>query len=418
MKIAQLLFVALAPFALAKAPLVNRDIADPIADNYIVVMKNADSKILHAHYQQMHASSQSTDDGKKGVLRTYQVDGFNGYHIECDNATLETIRKNPIVDYVARDGRVTAQTVLRHDIPRSGPGANTWGLGRISHRDPGISVYADQVAAPTHAYILDTGIRLTHQEFGGRATFGQNFIAGSKDIDDNGHGTHTAATVGGNTVGVDNSTRLIAVKVLDQNSSGSWSGIIAGIEWGESFAGDPLYNTTLTLAAVDDAQSQDRITRSVINMSIGGPKFQALDDCVKNAVAAGMTIVVAASNYGVDACTYSPASAPDAITVAASNESDARPDWSNYGTCVDIFAPGNNIYSAWKDSDSSYQTMSGTSMASPHVAGLVTYLMSREFISGPKNITNRLVELGTPNKVQNAKGSPNLIAFNGNKAEL
>ncbi|KAI0148039.1 subtilisin-like protein [Hypoxylon sp. NC0597] len=401
MKISQLLFVALGPLALAKAPLVNRDIADPIADNYIVVMKSADTKTLKAHYRQIHTSSQSIDGEKKGVLRTYQVEGFNGYHIECDNATLETIRKNPIVDYVARDGRVTAQTVIPPNVPRSGSPANTWGLGRISHRDPGISAYIDQVAAPTHAYILDTGIRLTHQEFGGRATFGQNFIDGSQDVDDNGHGTHTAATVGGNTVGVDNSTRLIAVKVLDQNSSGSWSGIIAGVEW-----------------AVEDALSQNRITRSVINMSIGGPKFQALDDCVKNAVGVGMTIVVAASNYGADACTYSPASAPDAITVAAIDESDARPNWSNYGTCVDIFGPGSDIYSAWKDSDTSYQTMSGTSMASPHVAGLVTYLMSREFISGPTNITNRLIALGTPNKVQNANGSPNLIAFNGNKAEL
>ncbi|KAI1143246.1 subtilisin-like protein [Hypoxylon sp. FL0543] len=401
MKVSHLLLVALAPLALAKAPLVNRDIADPIADNYIVVMKKANSKLLQSHYTQIHTSSQSNDDGKKGILTTYQVEGFNGYHIECDKATLETIRKNPIVDYVARDGRVTAQTAIPLEVPRSGPASNTWGLGRISHRDAGIAIYAEQVAAPTHAYILDTGIRITHQEFGGRATFGQNFIAGSQNVDDNGHGTHTAATVGGNTVGVDNSTRLIAVKVLDQNSSGSWSGIIAGVQW-----------------AVDDAQSQNRITRSVINMSIGGPKFQALDDCVKNAVGAGMTIVVAASNYGADACTYSPASAPDAITVAAIDESDARPSWSNYGACVDIFGPGNNIYSAWKDSDTSYQTVSGTSMASPHVAGLVTYLMSREFVSGPKNITSRLVALGTPNKVQNANGSPNLIAFNGNKAEL
>lgn len=131
-----------------------------------------------------------------------------------------------------------------------------------------------------------------------------------------------------------------------------------------------------------------------------------------------MTVVVAASNYGADACTYSPALVPEAITVAAIDESDNRPGWSNWGTCVDIFAPGNNIYSAWKDSDTSYMTMSGTSMASPHIAGLATYLMSREFVSGPADVAKRMVELGTPGKVKNPNGSPNVIAFNGNKAEL
>ncbi|OTB03803.1 hypothetical protein M426DRAFT_12305 [Hypoxylon sp. CI-4A] len=400
MKGIYLLLAVIAPFAQAKVPLLNRDVADSIANNYIVVMKDASPNTLQAHYRQVHANYQVANGEGKGVVRTYQISGFNGYHIECDETTLDTIRNNSLVAYVAQDSQVTAQAAIPRSIPRDAP-ANTWGLGRISHRESGVTTYVDQIAAPTHAYILDTGVRVTHQEFGGRATFGQNFINGAQNVDDNGHGTHTAATVGGNTVGVDNSTRLIAVKVLDENSSGSWSGIIAGIDW-----------------AVNDAQTQGRINRSVINMSIGGPKYQALDDSVKSAVDAGMTIVVAASNYGVDACTYSPASAPEAITVAAIDESDNRPGWSNYGTCVDIFAPGNDIYSAWKDSDTSYQTLSGTSMASPHVAGLVTYLMSREFISGPSSIASRLTDLATPNKVQNANNSPNLIAFNGNKAEL
>ncbi|KAI0378069.1 subtilisin-like protein [Hypomontagnella monticulosa] len=399
MKVSYLILAALAPFALAKAPLMNRDTADAIADNYIVVMKKADPSKIRSHYRLMHTSSQITKGDDKGIVKTYQVSGFNGYHIKCDNTTLEKIRNDPIVDYVARDGRVTAQAV--HRLPRAEPATNNWGLGRISHREPGATAYIDQIAAPTHAYILDTGIRITHKEFGGRATWGKNFIDGAPDIDDNGHGTHTAATVGGNTVGVDNSTRLIAVKVMDHTSSGSWSGLIAGIDW-----------------AVNDAQTQGRITRSVINMSIGGPQFSALDDCVKNAVAAGMTVVVAACNYGADACTYSPAAVPEAITVAATDESDTRPSWSNWGKCVDIFAPGKNIVSAWMDSDTSYMNMSGTSMASPHIAGLATYLMSREFVSGPGNIAKRMVELGTPGKVKNPNGSPNLIAFNGNKVEL
>ncbi|KAI1651916.1 subtilisin-like protein [Daldinia loculata] len=406
MKTFHLLLAALVPLALAKAPLMHRDIADGIDDNYIVVMKSATPKTFQAHYQRIHyTSSQRSKGAKKGVVKTYQVPGFNGYHVECDDATLDNIRNDPLVSYVARDGRVTAQAAISRNAPRSDPQADTWGLGRISHRDPGVATYVDDVASntesPTYAYILDTGIRVTHQEFGGRATFGKNFINGAQDVDDNGHGTHTAATVGGNTVGVNNSTMLIGVKVLDKDSSGSWSGIIAGIDW-----------------AVNDAQTKGKIDRSVINMSIGGPRFQALDDVVKNAVATGMTLVVAASNYGVDACTYSPAAVPEAITVAAIDQNDNRPDWSNWGSCVDIFAPGSDIYSAWIDSDSDYVSMSGTSMACPHVAGLVTYLMSRESISGAQKVTSRLIDLGTRDKVQNANGSPNLIAFNGNEAEL
>ncbi|KAI0007489.1 subtilisin-like protein [Xylariaceae sp. FL0662B] len=400
MKTFNFLILALAPLALALAPLVNRDLEDGIADNYVVVMKkDADPKTVQAHYGHIHAASRLVSKGKKGVVKTFQVHGFNAYHVECDAATLQTIRKTPAVDYVAQDQKVTVQAALGQPIARQTP--NTWGLGRISHRQPGISVYVDQSAPRTRAYILDTGIRVTHKEFSGRAIWGKNFIQGSQDVDDNGHGTHTAGTVGGNTVGVDNSTTLIAVKVLDANSTGSWSGLISGIQW-----------------AVNDAQQQGSIARSVINMSIGGPKYQALNDCIKNAVAAGMTIVTAASNYGADACTYSPASAPEAITVAATDETDTRPDWSNWGTCVDIFAPGNNIYSAWKDSDSAYLTLSGTSMASPHVAGLTTYLMSREQLSTPASVVNRMLQLGTSGKVKNAKGSPNLITFNGNAAEL
>ncbi|KAI8964827.1 subtilisin-like protein [Daldinia sp. FL1419] len=406
MKTFHLLLAAVVPLAVAKAPLMHRDLADGIDDNYIVVMKSATPKTFQAHYQRIHfTSSQRTKGTKKGVVKTYQVPGFNGYHVECDDATLDTIRNDPLVSYVARDGRVTAQAAISHKAPRSNPQPNPWGLGRISHREPGVSTYLEEVVRiaqpPTYAYILDTGIRTTHQEFGGRASFGKNFIQGAQDVDDNGHGTHTAATVGGNTVGVNNNTMLIGVKVLDKDSSGSWSGIIAGIDW-----------------AVNDAQTKGKLNRSVINMSIGGPRFQALDDVVKNAVSAGMTVVVAASNYGVDACTYSPAAVPEALTVAAIDEKDNRPDWSNWGACVDIFAPGSNIYSAWMDSDTAYVSMSGTSMACPHVAGLVTYLMSRESISDASRISNRLIDLGTRDKVQNVNGSPNIIAFNGNEAEL
>lgn len=158
--------------------------------------------------------------------------------------------------------------------------------------------------------------------------------------------------------------------------------------------------------------------RSVINKSTGGNRNQAQNDAVKSAVEAGVTVVVAAGNQGENACNHSPGSAAEAITVSATDKCDKRLESSNYGTCVDIHAPGDNIYSAWKDSDSSYHTTGGTSMAAPHVASLVTYLMSRELISGPEAIANRLDVLGTRSKVQELSGDPDVIAFNGNSAEL
>ncbi|KAI1779548.1 subtilisin-like protein [Hypoxylon cercidicola] len=405
MKIFNLLLVALAPIALARAPLTVQDGADGIADNYIVVMKVADKKTLEAHYKQMNTTAQQSKD-KKGVRRTYEISNFNGYHIECDNSTLDTIRKDPNVrakpTYYSV---VTMQTPISYDVPRSDAVANKWGLGRISHRESGHQSYLKEAAAEsamqTYAYIVDSGIHVTHQEFGGRATFGQNFVEGSPDTDETGHGTHVAGTVGGNTVGVDNTTQLIAVKIFDKNGIASGSGVIAGMDW-----------------AAKDAQARDGISRSVINLSVGSGKSQAQNDAVANVVRFGMTVVVAAGNSGVDACTVGLGSTPEAITVAAIDECDKRADFSDWGSCVDIFAPGVNIYSASYDSDSGYATHGGTSMACPYVSGLVTYLMSRELISGPAAIASRLTELATQEKVKDPKGSPNMIAFNGNKAEL
>jgi subtilisin family serine protease len=171
---------------------------------------------------------------------------------------------------------------------------------------------------------------------------------------------------------------------------------------------------TRFMIAVGDAKKRKVINRSVINMSIGGPAYQILDQAVQAAVSAGMTVVVAASNYGQNACNYSPARSPYAISVAAIDQSDTRPYWSNYGSCVGVFAPGVDIPGAWVDDDISYARLSGTSMAAPHVAGLATWLMRRERLSGPSAVRQRILELATTGSVQNAgDGSPNLIAFNG-----
>ncbi|KAI0125611.1 peptidase S8/S53 domain-containing protein [Xylariales sp. AK1849] len=402
MKLVALLFAALLPLALAKAPLLNRNLENVVPDNYIVILKSdITTAKARSYYQSMRISFSAkklAGTKHRGVRRTFEnVDGMNAFHVECDNKTVEDIRNHPHVEAIYEDGHVIVQAAMPGLEARDDQVAGlTWGLGRISHRNPGLTNYVDETPIRTRMYVLDTGIRMTHEQFGGRATWGANFIDGSPNTDENGHGTHTAATAAGNTVGVDNTTIPVAVKCLDKTSAGTWSGIIAAIDW-----------------AVGDATSRKCIQRSVINMSIGGPTFQPLDDMVASAVSKGMTIVVAASNYGANASDYSPARSPAAITVAAIDRSDTRPSWSNYGEDVAIFAPGTDISSAWLSGDASYATLSGTSMAAPHVAGLATYLMSREGLSGPLEVRKRLLELATKDKVQDAQGSPNLIAFNG-----
>ncbi|KAK9783387.1 putative Peptidase S8/S53 domain-containing protein [Seiridium cardinale] len=401
----RLLFPVLAimmPLALARAPLHTRDDADVVPNSYIVALKaHISPSKAKSYYKSLVTTSSKklAGAGYRGVTNTFDSIEYKAFHVECDENTLEAIRDHPVVESVYQDGYVYGQITIpapginpRDDQVTSG----TWGLGRISHRDAGVSNYVNEKAFRTYLYCLDTGVKITHTEFGGRAIWGANFIDNSPNTDENGHGTHTCATAAGNVVGVDNTTTPIAVKCLDKNSSGSWSGVMAAIDW-----------------AVGDAKARNVITRSVINMSIGGPTFQPLDDMVANATASGMTIVVAASNYGVDASTYSPARALGAITVAAIDRSDTRPSWSNYGKSVALFAPGVDVNSAWLTGDSAYATLSGTSMAAPHVAGLATYLMSREGLVGPAAVKQRMLKLATSGPVQNANGSPNLIAFNG-----
>ncbi|KAF3016111.1 hypothetical protein E8E14_003036 [Neopestalotiopsis sp. 37M] len=346
------LTVALSLIA-AKAPLHARDDGTGIPNNYVVTLKQSlDTTKVNKFYKSLKVTSlkKSSDFGFRGIINSFDNVEYSAVHIECDDKAIDAIRSNPSVESVYQDGYVYGQLVIPTSKvePRDDQAQMTppWGLSRVSHREAGTTEYISQRSLRTFLYCLDTGVRITHKEFGGRAIWGANFIDKSPNTDENGHGTHTCATAAGNTVGVDNTTTPIAVKCLDKNSSGTWSGILAAIDW-----------------AVGDAKARKAVTRSVINMSIGGPTFQPLDDLVSNATAAGMTIVVAASNYGADASAYSPARAPGAITVAAVDRGDARPPWSNYGANVAVFAPGVDIYSAWLTGDGAYATESGTSMA-------------------------------------------------------
>ncbi|RYO82102.1 hypothetical protein DL766_000974 [Monosporascus sp. MC13-8B] len=380
MRAINLLLFALAPMALAKAPLLNRGAPDSIADNYIVVLKNdilADR--IQEHYDLMRAASAKLPDGRRGVVRTYNIHAFNAYHIECDENMLDEIVNNKLIEYVSQDSVPKAHVPLSKQAAKSQSLVSRddadlempWGLGRLSHRRPGNTLYVRQRQRQTYAYILDTGIRTTHQDF-----------------DESGHGTHVAGIVAGNALGVDNHTIPIAVKVLGRDT-------------------------------VQDATDNGAISRSVINMSLGSGLVEAADDAIRNAVKAGMTVVVSAGNDGHNACERSPAGVKEVITVGSIDRDDERPVWSNWGECLDVFAPGVDIFSTYNESDASYRVMSGTSMACPHVAGLVTYLMSQESnLTTPAQVSARIKELATKDMVGDPLWSPDLIAFNGNQEEL
>jgi subtilisin family serine protease len=242
------------------------------------------------------------------------------------------------------------------------------------------------------AYIIDTGIRLSHEQFGGRAVSGFDAVDGGSADDCNGHGTHVAGTVGGTTYGVAKSVRLVAVRVLGCNGSGSTSGVIAGIDWvtGNHATGAP----------------------AVANMSLGGGASTALDNAVNASINDGVTYAIAAGNSNANACNTSPARVPNAITVGATTSSDARSSFSNYGTCLDVFAPGSSITSAWHTSNSATNTISGTSMAAPHVAGVAALALGAVPSDTPAAVRTKIVNSATQGVVGNpGSGSPNLLLY-------
>jgi subtilisin family serine protease len=257
-------------------------------------------------------------------------------------------------DGLLRDGRVSRvepDGVARTVTTQSNA---TWGLDRIDQRSRplnGTYTYTNTGSGVT-AYIIDTGLRYTHNDFGTRASFGYDAFGGNGS-DCNGHGTHVGGTVGGTTYGVAKGAQLVAVRVLDCNGSGSWSGVIAGMDWVTANHKKP----------------------AVANMSLGGGANTSVDDAARRMIAAGVVTVIAAGNGNQggrqqDACKYSPARVTEGLTIGATTSTDAKTSWSNYGPCVDFFAPGASITSAWYTSDTATSTISGTSMAAPHVAGV------------------------------------------------
>ena len=313
---------------------------------------------------------------------------LNGFAGSISDAARAGLLRDARVERVEQDGVVTTQTTQT---------SATWGLDRTDQRNLPLSTTYTYINTGTGvtAYIIDTGIRFAHSQFSGRATSGFDAVDGGSADDCNGHGTHVAGTVGGSTYGIAKNVSLVAVRVLDCRGSGSWSGVIAGMDWVADNAAKP----------------------AVANMSLGGGASTAVDNALKNLIAKGVTVGVAAGNgnrggKAQDACGYSPARVPEAITVGATTSTDAKTSWSNYGTCVDIFAAGSSITSAWYTSNTATNTISGTSMATPHVVGVAALYLQSNPGAAPSVVASALSANATTGKVTNAgSGSPNRLLF-------
>ncbi|MGI2156081.1 S8 family peptidase [Shewanella baltica] len=315
---------------------------------------------------------------------------LNGVLINASAQQVKALLKDPNVKYVEQDQIMTVTPKVETNADQPSP---TWGIDRIDQRNLPLdnNYHTDYDGSGVTAFVIDTGVLNTHNEFGGRASSGYDFIDNDYDATDcNGHGTHVAGTIGGSTYGVAKNVNVVGVRVLNCSGSGSNSGVIAGINWVKNNASGP----------------------AVANMSLGGGASQATDDAVNAAVAAGITFVVAAGNDNSNACNYSPARAADAITVGSTTSNDSRSSFSNYGTCLDIYAPGSSITSSWYTSNSATNTISGTSMASPHVAGVAALYLDENPNLSPAQVTNLLKTRATADKVTDAKtGSPNKLLF-------
>lgn len=352
-----------------------------IENNYIVVLDDAVVGERGLYSIAPYVASEMAAVHRGNLKHVYQ-NALNGFSVEMSAEDAETLSQDFRVKYVEEDGVVTA------DVTQSNP---PWGLDRIDQRNlPLSATYTyNWTGSGVRAYVIDTGIRTTHTQFGGRAS--NVFDAfGGNGSDCNGHGTHVAGTIGGSTYGVAKSSLPRGVRVLDCNGSGSTSGVISGVDW----------------------VTANHINPAVANMSLGGGVSSALDTAVNNLSNSGVPIAVAAGNSNADACNSSPARAANAITVGATTTTDARASFSNFGPCLDIFAPGSGILSSWFSSDTATATLSGTSMASPHVAGVAALYKQFSPSASSTTVRNAIVNGSTANKVTNpGTGSPNRLLY-------
>jgi subtilisin family serine protease len=346
-----------------------------IEGSYIVVLKDGTTSTIGTRAGKLAEKY----DGRVEEVYAKVLKGFEAKIAAGDAARLAA---DPAVAYVEQN-----QVIRLADTQTNA----TWGLDRIDQAGlPLSTTYTyPNTASSVHAYIIDTGILTTHGQFGGRAVSGYDFVDSDSDATDcNGHGTHVAGTVGGSTYGVAKAVQLVGVRVLDCEGSGTTAGVISGVNWVTSNAIKP----------------------AVANMSLGGTASTTLDTAVSNSIAAGITYAVAAGNDNANASTYSPARVASAITVGATTSTDARASYSNYGSSLDIFAPGSSITSAWYTGTSATSTISGTSMASPHVAGAAALVLQANPSYTPAQVSSALTGAAVSGKVTSpGTGSPNLL---------
>ncbi|MFF7199606.1 S8 family peptidase [Streptomyces sp. NPDC008141] len=343
-----------------------------VAGSYIVMLdKKADKQDLATEY-----------GGK--LQRNYgsAINGFSASGLTETEA--KRLAADPAVDKVVQNKKFRANAT--QDNPPS------WGLDRVDQADTAGDnkfTYPDSAGEGVTAYVIDTGVRVTHKDFEGRATSGFDAIDNDDNADDgNGHGTHVAGTIAGASHGVAKKAKIVAVRVLDDNGSGTTEQVVAGIDW----------------------VTKNHKGPSVANMSLGGGADEALDEAVRKAVAAGVTFAVAAGNESSDAGQGSPSRVTEAITVASSTKEDAQSEFSNFGKVVDIYAPGSDITSAWNDSDEGTKTISGTSMATPHVVGAAAVYLAGHQDATPEQVAKALTDGATADKISNpSAGTPNKL---------
>ena len=363
----------------------------PIEGRYIVVLK-AQAAMLSADSRNGVANVPAVAQGiaqqyRVKLQRSYQH-ALRGFVIDADDASLAQLLRDPRIAFVEEDGYMSVEATQNNA---------TWGLDRIDQRDLPLSTsYTyDTDASGVHAYVVDTGLRADHTEFTGRIGNGFSSVPGdSSTTDCHGHGSHVAGTVAGTTWGVAKKATVHPVRVFGCGSTAPNSQIIAGIDW----------------------VTANHVKPAVANMSLGGPASTATDTAVNNLINAGVVAVVAAGNGNIDACTESPSRVPRALTVGASDRNDARSIWtsgqaSSWGSCLDLFAPGTSIVSAGIGSATASAANSGTSMASPHVAGVAALYLAVNPAATPDQVHTAIVNNTTPGKITDLRGSPNRLLY-------
>ncbi|MEU1056422.1 S8 family peptidase [Streptomyces sp. NPDC005876] len=349
-----------------------------VKDSYIVTLKKG------AGLKASSAAGKNLVREYGGTVKKTFGSALNGYTATLSAAEARRLAADPSVASVEQNQRVGLTDTTQTNAP--------WGLDRIDQTSlplSGTYTYPDSAGGGVTAYVIDTGVRITHSQISGRASYGYDAVDGDTVASDgNGHGTHVATTIAGTTYGVAKQAKIVAVRVLNNSGSGTTAGVIAGVDWVTANHSGP----------------------SVANMSLGGGISTALDTAVRNSIASGVTYALAAGNSSANASSSSPARVTEALTVGATTSTDARASYSNYGSVLDLFAPGSSITAGWNTSDTATNTISGTSMATPHVAGAAAVYLANHSSATPAQVASALIAGATTGKVTNpGSGSPNRL---------